>query len=82
MESFLQRVLFSSNVLSGLARWLSGKEPPASEGDTGLVPLLGRSPGEGNGNTLQYSCLGNPTGRGAWQAVVHGVTKRQTQLGD
>ena len=75
MESLLQGVLFSSNVLSGLARWLSGKEPPASEGDTGLVPLLGRCPREGNGNPLQYSCLGNPTDRGAWQATVHGVTK-------
>ena len=78
MESLLQRVLFSSDVLSGLARWLSGKEPPASEGDTGLVPLLGRCPGEGSGNPLQYSCLGNPTDRGAWQATVHGVAKADT----
>ena len=44
-------------------------------GDPGSIPGLGRSPGEGNGNTLQYSCLENPTDRGAWRAVVHGVAK-------
>ena len=43
--------------------------------ETGSVPGLGRSPGEGNGNPLQYSCLGNPMDRGAWQATVHGVTR-------
>ena len=44
--------------------------------EVGLIPGLGRSPGEGNGNPLQYSCLGNPMDRGAWQAgIVHGVTK-------
>ena len=43
---------------------------------------LGRSPGEAIGNPLQYSCLENPTGRGAWQATVHGIAKRQTQLSD
>ena len=46
----------------------------------GSVPGLGRSPGEGNGNTLQYSCLENPMDRGVWQAAVHGVSKSQTQL--
>jgi len=51
------------------------KNPPANAGDVGLVPGSGRSPGEGNGNPLQYSCLGNPTDRGAWQATVHGVVK-------
>ena len=44
-------------------------------GDVGLIPGLGRSPGEGNGNPLQYSSLGNPMDRGAWQATAHGVTK-------
>ena len=44
-------------------------------GDLGLIPGLGRSPGEENGNPLQYSCLGNPMDRGAWWAVVHGVAK-------
>ena len=48
---------------------------PANAGDVGLIPGLGRSPGEGNGNLLQYSCLGNPVDRGAWWATVHGVTK-------
>ena len=51
------------------------KNPPASAGDEGSIPGLGRSPGEGNGNPLQYSCLGNPMDRGAWQATVHGVAK-------
>ena len=49
-------------------------------GDKGLIHGLGRSPGEGNGNSLQCSCLENPKDRGAWQAVVHGVTKSQTRL--
>ena len=48
------------------------------EGDMGSIPRLGRSLGEGNGNPLQYSFLGNPKDRGAWLATVHGVTKSQT----
>ena len=51
------------------------KNPSANAGDRGLIPGSGRSPGEGNGNLLQYSCLGNPMDRGAWQATVHGVAK-------
>ena len=52
------------------------KNPPANAGDTGSIPQgSGRSPGEGNGNPLQYSCLENPMDRGAWRATVHGVTK-------
>ena len=54
------------------------KNPPANAEDTrdlGLIPGLGRSPVEGNGNICQYSCLGNPMGREAWWATVHGVTK-------
>ena len=51
------------------------KNPPANAGDMGLIPGLGRSPGEGNGNPLQYSCLKNDMHRGAWQAIVHGVAK-------
>jgi len=49
-------------------------------GDMGSIPGLGRSPGGGNGNPLQYSCLGNPMDRGAWQATVHGVTNATEQL--
>ena len=55
------------------------KNPPASTGDIrdmGSIPGLGRSPGEGNGTPLQYSCLENPMDRGAWWATVHGVAKR------
>ena len=51
------------------------KESASNAGDQGSIPGLGRSPGEGNGNPRQYSCLGNPMDRGAWQATVHGVVK-------
>ena len=54
------------------------KNLSASAGDVGSTPGLGRSPGEGNGNPLQYSCLGNPMDRGAWWATVHGVTESDT----
>ena len=54
------------------------KNLPANEGDIGSIPGLGRSRGEGNDNPLQYSCLGNPMDRGAWQATVHGIAKSQT----
>ena len=50
--------------------------------DLGSIPGLGRSPGEGNGSPLQYSCLENPMDKGAWWATVHGVTKSWTQLSD
>ena len=59
------------------------KNLPANAGDvrdTGLVPGLGRSPEDGNGNPLQHSCLGNPMDRGAWWAPVHMVAKNQTGL--
>ena len=56
------------------------KNLPANAGDMDLFPGLGRSPGVGNGNSLQYFCLGNPMHRGAWQATVHEVTKGRTRL--
>ena len=59
------------------------KNPPANAGglrDVGLIPGLGRSPEGGHGNPLQGSCLGNPMDRGAWWAIVHGVTKSWTRL--
>ena len=55
-----------------------GKESICNAGGLGLIPGLGRSPGEGNGYQLQYSCLGNSMDRGAWWATVHGVTKSRT----
>ena len=62
-------------MLYGLPWWLSGKESACNAGDVGSIPGLRRSPGEGNGNPLQDSCLGNPMDRGAWQATVYRVTK-------
>ena len=52
-----------------------GKESTCNAGDQSSIPRSGRSPGEGNGNPLQYSCMENSTGRGAWQTTDHGVTK-------
>ena len=51
------------------------RNPPHNAEDEGLIPGLGRSPGEGNADPLQYSCLGNPVDRGAWWDTVHGVAK-------
>ena len=78
---------FSCLPLTSSKHWLEGfsggsvvKNPPANAGDAGWITRLGRFPGEGNGNPLQDSCLGNPMDRGAWWATVHGVdlaTKQQ-----
>ena len=54
------------------------KNPPANAGDVGSISGLGRSPGEGNGNPLLYSCLGNPMDRGAWWYTLHGVAELDT----
>ena len=59
----------------GFPRGSMVKNPPANAGDAGLIPGRGRSPGEGDGNPLQYYCLENPMDRGAWQATVRRVTK-------
>ena len=59
-----------------------GKESTFCEGDSGSIPRSGRSPGDGNGNSLQYSCLGNSMDKGAWRVTVHWVTKSQTWLSD
>ena len=66
----------------GFSGGLDGKESACNAGDTGSIPGSGRSPGEENGNPLQYSCLENPMGRGVWQATVLGVAKSWTQLSD
>ena len=59
-----------------------GKASTCSAGDLGSIPGSGRSPGEGNGNPLQYSCLENPMDREAWLTTVHGISQSQTQLSD
>ena len=69
----------STNDLPGGS---DGKTSAYNAGDPGSIPGSGRSPGEGNGNPLQYSCLENPMGGGAWQATVHGVAKSRTRLSD
>ena len=56
------------------------KNLPVNAGDMGSIPGLGKSPGEGNGNPFQHSCLGNPMDSRTWQATVHGVSKSQTEL--
>ena len=71
----IQKHLQLAHPMPGLPWWLSGKEMTCNAGDTASIPGSGRSPGVGNGNPLQYSCLGNPMDRGAWRATVHGVTK-------
>ena len=58
------------------------KNPPTNAGDVGSILGLGRTLRDGNGNQIQYSCLGNPMDRGAWQATDHGVSKSQTGPSD
>ena len=80
---FLPGLLASVVPIGASQAVLVVKNPPANAGDIRdacLVPGLGRSPGGGCGNVLQYSCLENPMDRGSWQAKVHGVTKSWTQL--
>ena len=72
--------ILSTNL--GFPGGSDSKESACNAGDPGSIPGSGRSPGEGNDNPLQYSCLENLMDRGAWQATVHGVTKNQTQLSD
>ena len=66
----------------GFTGGLDSKESACHAGDLGFIPGSGRSPGEGNGNLLQYSCLENSMDRGAWWAIVHGAAKNWTQLSD
>ena len=69
-------IIVYTAIFKGLPWWLSGKEFCCNAGDASLIPGPGRSPGEGNGNPLQYSCLGNSMIRGALQATVYGGHKR------
>ena len=76
---------FQKNIYFCFIDYDKGSEVKASAlnvGDLGLIPGLGRSPGEGNGNPLQYSCLENPMDGGAWWAIVHGVAKSRTLVSD
>ena len=69
---------YKRKVFRGFPGGSTIKNPPASAGDAGSIPGLGRFLGKGNGNPSKYSCLGNPMDRGAWWATVHGVTKSWT----
>ena len=72
----------ASSPFEGFASGSDDKESAFNAGDLGSIPGSGGSPGEGNGNPLQYSCLENPMERRTWRATVHGVTKNQTLLSD
>ena len=71
-------IIREMNIKKGFPGGSDSKEFTYDAGDMGLIPRSGRSPGEGNGNPLQYSCLKNSMDRGAWQAAVHRVTKSGT----
>ena len=77
-----QQLIFSYTCFKGFPGGSEGKASAYNAGDLGSIPGLGRSPGEGNGNPLQYSCLENPMDGGAWGATVHGVAKSRTRLSD
>ena len=64
-----------SSILTGFSGGSDGKESASNAEDPSSIPVSGRCPGEGKGNPLQYSCLGNPMDRGAWWATVHGAAK-------
>ena len=68
-------IKFIKYYMLGFPGGSDGKEPACSAGDPGSIPGPGRSPGEGNGNPLQYPCLENPMDGGAWKTTVHGVAK-------
>ena len=72
--------LVSPHATSGFPGGSDGKESACNAADLGSIPGLGRFPGDGNGNPLQYSCLENPKDRGAWQATVHGVVRVRHDL--
>ena len=74
--------LHTGTFLQGLSSFRLPHQSACNAGDLGLIPGSGRSPGEGNGNLLQYSCLENPMDRGAWPATVHDTAKSRTRLRD
>ena len=82
MREFIGNWKFDLKWILGFPGGSEVKASACNVGDLGSIPGSGRSPGEGNGNPLQYSCLENPMDRGAWQATVHGVAKSWTRLSD
>ena len=70
-----ENISYDTTVIEGFPQWLSCKESTCNAGDVGSIPGLGRSPGGGHGNPLQYSCWENPMDRKIWQAMIHGVTE-------
>ena len=79
----LRNIFIKKYAFQWLLRWLRGKESACNAGvagDAGSIPGSGRSPGGGNGNLLQYSCLENPVDWGAWRDTVHRVKKSQTRV--
>ena len=75
--NYLQKAFLVAQLVKN---WPAMQETACNAGDMDLIHGSGRSPGEGNGNPLQYSCQENPMDRGAWQATVHGVAKSWTRL--
>ena len=75
-----EKIVIQKDTYTSFPGGLGDKETTCNAGDTGLIPGSGRSPGEGSGYPLQYSCLENPMDRGAWQATAHRVTKSWTWL--
>ena len=73
---FANKIIYT--IFPGFPGGAVVKNPPANAGDTASIPGLGRSPEEGNGNLLQYPCLGNPVSRGAWLATAHGIAELDT----
>ena len=82
LASFKMYLVSIYTCLWGFPGGSEVKASASDAGDLGLIPGSGRSPGEGNGNPLQYSCLENPMDRGPWWATVHGVAKSWTRLSD
>ena len=80
LKSLLQYQFFSTQISLDFSGGSDGKASACNAGDLGLITGMGRSPGEGNGNPLQYSCLKNSMDGGAWQATAHVVAKVQTGL--
>ena len=74
-QSEKETILYDSTYVMGFFGTSVSKESACSAGDTGLIPGSGRSPGEGNGSPLKYSCLENPMDRGAWRVTIHRVAR-------